>query len=531
LAGELDAAKNQYSEAKKKMDEAVKAAADADSQLEAKQKVAGPLEQAATAAQQAAQALAGDQELAEAAQKFVARSQQIAAELVALAKAAEEKKSAVEPSTQAWNNTKPTVDAAVSKVTPLTATFRQAEQTMFEARTKAERDAEALAALDLRLAAAQRIAQLNDLHLAIATAHEAVPQREAAVAAAQKHLDEYAAAIGESESKLKSAAAATAAANAVLEAARADHAQRADIAQAIAAAAASTDAANKLVAGDAELADVAKQLQARTATAQAAAGETQQSLDAATVAYKSAADLLTAAQASHTDAVAERAAREKALANANDALAAARADVPRRQSDYDTAVAEIAVFWTRDFTVASLKPLTPEQLCWTVFRVTGVYDRYWKAEVTELDKTQPLTDAQLQDPAQIAAREIELEQRTYDKLKGNIGTFVTFYAAAAGQPQGDFFSTADQALFAANGGSINSWVSPAGDNVTERITKTDDPRVAAEELYLGVLTRMPTEEESNEVAAHLTARAADKNAAAQELVWALLNSAEFRFNH
>ena len=36
----------------------------------------------------------------------------------------------------------------------------------------------------------------------------------------------------------------------------------------------------------------------------------------------------------------------------------------------------------------------------------------------------------------------------------------------------------------ANGGSINSWVAPAGDNVTERIVKQEDPRVAAEELYL-----------------------------------------------
>ena len=80
---------------------------------------------------------------------------------------------------------------------------------------------------------------------------------------------------------------------------------------------------------------------------------------------------------------------------------------------------------------------------------------------------------------------------------------MAFYAAAAGQPQGDFFSTADQALFAANGGSINSWVAPAGDNVTDRIIKQGDARVAAEELYLGVLTRMPSEEEIGEVVAYL----------------------------
>lgn len=131
----------------------------------------------------------------------------------------------------------------------------------------------------------------------------------------------------------------------------------------------------------------------------------------------------------------------------------------------------------------------------------------------------------------MAARDVELEQRTYDKLKGNVATFVAFYGAAGGQPQGDFFATADQALFAANGGSINSWVAPSGDNVTQRIVAQTDPRVAAEELYLGVLTRFPTDEEAADVARFLAERPSDRAVAAQELVWGLLNSAEFRFNH
>ena len=202
-----------------------------------------------------------------------------------------------------------------------------------------------------------------------------------------------------------------------------------------------------------------------------------------------------------------------------------------KQSEYDVAVSELVDCWTQNFTVASLKPLTPEQLCWTVFRVTGVYDRYWQTEAAERDKTKPLTEEQKQDAAQLAARNDELEQRTFDKLKDNIGTFVSLYGAAAGQPQGDFFSTADQALFAANGGSINGWVAPATDNVTDRIIKKDDPRAAAEELYLAVLTRQPSEEETAQVVAYLANRGAEKPAAAQELVWGLLNSAEFRFNH
>ena len=104
------------------------------------------------------------------------------------------------------------------------------------------------------------------------------------------------------------------------------------------------------------------------------------------------------------------------------------------------------------------------------------------------------------------------------------------YGGAPGQPQTDFYASPDQALFTANGSAINSWVAPAGGNAAERIIKATDPRVAAEELYLGVLTRMPTDDEVNEVTAFLAARP-DRSRAAQELVWGLLSSAEFRFNH
>ena len=212
-------------------------------------------------------------------------------------------------------------------------------------------------------------------------------------------------------------------------------------------------------------------------------------------------------------------------------MSTAQIDLAARQADMQVSVSELENRLINNFTTASLKPLTPEQLCWSVFRVTGVYDRSWQAEVTELDKVSPLTEAQKQDAAVVANRNVELEQKTYEKLKSNIGTFVTFYGAAAGQPQGDFFSTADQALFAANSGSLNGWVVPASDNVTERIIKQPDSRLAAHELYVGILTRIPTEDEVREVTSYLNSRVADRNLAAEELVWAVLNSAEFRFNH
>jgi hypothetical protein len=63
----------------------------------------------------------------------------------------------------------------------------------------------------------------------------------------------------------------------------------------------------------------------------------------------------------------------------------------------------------------------------------------------------------------------------------------------------------------------------------DRLLKLKDAEVAGE-AYLSVLTRMPAAEEAADVLAHLKSRK-NRTEAIQELVWALLTSAEFRFNH
>jgi hypothetical protein len=531
VAGELDTAKNQYAAAKQKVDEAAKAAADATSQLTAKKTVVTPVEQAATAAQEAVKALPADKELADAAQKFVARAQQLATEAAALAKAAEEKAAAVAPVTEAWNKTKPPIETALQKVKPLTTSLIEAEKTMLAAREKAEREKERLAALDRRLTTARKVAELSGLQQAVTAATQAAAAQEAAAASAQKLIDEFVPIVAAHEATAKGQADAVAAAGKAVEGARAEHAKCAEAVAAVATAFAATDAARQKAPGNAALTDANTKMQECSARAQAEANASQQKLDAAVAAHKAADQAFVAAQEALAAKLAERARREQALAAAQQAVAAAKADLAIRQPALAMKNAELNDRWTSDFTIASLKPLSPEQLCWSVFRATGVYDRHWQAEVAELDKAKPMTEEQKKDPAQVAARDVELEQRTYDKLKGNIGTFVSLYGATAGQPQGDFFATADQALFVANGGAVNSWVAPAGGNVTERIIKQEDSGVAAEELYLSVFTRMPTESERAEVVNYLKERTMDKPAAAQELVWALLNSAEFRFNH
>lgn len=154
-----------------------------------------------------------------------------------------------------------------------------------------------------------------------------------------------------------------------------------------------------------------------------------------------------------------------------------------------------------------------------------------RAEQAELNKKHPLVGPAAYDLLNKLTRSIELEHRTYEKLKGSVPAFIAIYAAAPGQPQNDFFATADQALFAANGGAINSWIAPAGGNVSERMIHEQDSRKAAEDLYMTILSRPPDPEESADVVRMLTAGAKEKAAVVQELVWGLLNSVEFRFNH
>src|SRR5262249_22896182 len=101
-----------------------------------------------------------------------------------------------------------------------------------------------------------------------------------------------------------------------------------------------------------------------------------------------------------------------------------------------------------------------------------------------------------------------------------------------GEPaNADFLSTLDQTLFIANGALLRGWLAPRKGNLTDRLASLASADAVAEELYVSVLTRRPSAEERKDIAAYLKDRTRDRPAALQEMAWALLASAEFRFNH
>jgi len=161
------------------------------------------------------------------------------------------------------------------------------------------------------------------------------------------------------------------------------------------------------------------------------------------------------------------------------------------------------------FAAYPLRPLTPEQLAWSMMQATGVIDAERKA------------NPKLDDKA------------LCDKLAGNVQPFVKLFGNQPGEAfdLSQFEATLDQALFLDNGALLRGWLAPRPGNLTDRLGKCADAGAVAEELYLGVLSRMPTTEERDDVSVFLARHASKRAWALQDLAWALLASAEFRFNH
>jgi hypothetical protein len=161
------------------------------------------------------------------------------------------------------------------------------------------------------------------------------------------------------------------------------------------------------------------------------------------------------------------------------------------------------------FAVDILKPLSPEQLAWSLMQATG-----------------------LMDAERLALGKKAAEDRLVAGLAGNVKPFVATFGGQPGQPEGQSFeSTLDQSLFLSNGALVRGWLAPRPGNLVDRLLHIPDAASVADELYLSVLTRRPTEEEQREVADYIRQRIKDRPAALQEVAWALLASAEFRFNH
>ncbi|MFO0811248.1 MAG: DUF1549 domain-containing protein [Gemmataceae bacterium] len=154
---------------------------------------------------------------------------------------------------------------------------------------------------------------------------------------------------------------------------------------------------------------------------------------------------------------------------------------------------------------AALKPLTPEQLGYAMLQATG------QADAERL--------AGAKDATALEA-----------KLAPRVAPFRSTFAGRPGEPEVGTETTLGQALFLKHGGAVRSAIAARPGNLLDRLAKLEKPDAMADELFVSVLSRLPSAEERTDVADAIKGTA-NRPAALAEVIWALVASAEFRFNH
>jgi len=90
--------------------------------------------------------------------------------------------------------------------------------------------------------------------------------------------------------------------------------------------------------------------------------------------------------------------------------------------------------------------------------------------------------------------------------------------------------TAAQRLYMLNSADVQRKLQQ-GPRLQAMLQRQTSSLAAATELYLTILSRFPTDEELRAVTAYTQAAGANRRGVAQDLAWALVNSAEFGFRH
>jgi hypothetical protein len=146
------------------------------------------------------------------------------------------------------------------------------------------------------------------------------------------------------------------------------------------------------------------------------------------------------------------------------------------------------------YAAANAKPLSAEQMYYSIAAATGPH-----------------------------APEVKL-----DELKTK---FVKALSNPAKEPEIAFSPSVRAALFLMNENAVLDLFKQADGNLVDRLAKAKDADAAADEMYLAVLSRKPTDVERAEVV-ELWKKYADRKAEVLgELAWALASSAEFCLNH
>lgn len=498
---------------------------------DAKQKQATAVSSAAEQAKAAAAILTADTELAAAAKTLETKAAALTAETAKLKAAVD---AAQKPATDAEAALASAVAAIAphqASLDPLETKIRERRAEFIAAQQELHQHRATLRTAERRVKFMEALVALHTSEIQIAALNRDVPVAKEAASLAQQEAASAQAALTAATAAMKVATEQATSTETALAATTKALAELQEANRLVGETLASARASLKQLPQDADIqkavaaldtsaARIAKEL---TATQEVLPVQTKASADAK-AALTTATSQLTAATTVHEGATKKNSEAAAKLSQMKEQLAAATVTV----NDSSAAVIEQA---TSQFNIGFVDPLSPEQLALSMMQATGRMEQLRAGEAARINMATPLKDEELKDAAKVAAREQEIDEATWAKAIASSASFVNLFAGQKGQPQDAFFATVDQALFFANGGDVRSWLAPSGTNLTARALKLEDPKSLAEELYLTLFTRLPSDEETREVAEYLAQRNEDRSAAVQEIAWGLITSSEFRFHH
>jgi len=514
--------------AKKPYDDANAVLVKAQQDAAAKQAALATVNDALAKGTEAAKVLPNDAEVTQAVAVFQARVTKLTADVEAANKVVADQTPVVAAALATLNTARAATEVAFTQwkaarqpADALKAQIIAAQNTHHDRHTAEQR-------LKQRLTALQTVVAQMNRPAAIAAAETGIATAQAEQTAAAQAVEVQVGTVNQLTLAMTEADKVRVAAQQQVEAAQATVTAKQPVVQAVAEAVTKTQEAVAKLPDDADLKAALDKLKPKQDALTKELTDLQQAVVTRTGEEQAAAATLKATQDAVTAGQTELATRKQTMdaksAGMIQAVAKRDAEIAAGKEAQEKLIAS----WTTDAAVRDLKSLTPEQFGFSLVQATGVIDGQRAAADAEIEKTIPKAAAA--DPAQLTNRQQQVEQMLHQNLLGLSAVFVGFYAAAPGQPQDDFFATADQALFLANGGQLRSWIVP-GAPLFNRLNEQADPKLFAEELYFSTLTRRPTEAEVAAVTNYLAARPTERPAVIQEMIWALLASAEFRFQH
>ena len=176
------------------------------------------------------------------------------------------------------------------------------------------------------------------------------------------------------------------------------------------------------------------------------------------------------------------------------------------------------------FLVAIERPLMAEQLLASVIQATEAAESL-KSETNTPTEPTSNTDKDSSD-------EPDLEERSTAPTLAELKTaFTGAFANEAREPEGEFKATVKGALFWRNSAEVQRLLHRRPGNLIDRLMEIEHSDSLINELYLAVLSRFPSPDQTAVMTSFINVSDADRETAIRDAVWALLTSVEFFVNH